>query len=140
MSWVASKSCSHEFQVVQVIEAAFCTCAAFADSEVLVTGSSDHTVRLWRLHRGNDGPSSAGGSREISTNITLSHIMRVHTEVVLCVTASRAWSAIVSGSKDGSAAFWDLNRGLYVRSIWHGEGDPSAVHLVAVNESTVRVN
>ena len=134
---VFSSSRSVKVQVVQVIEAAFCTCAAFADSEVLITGSSDHTVRLWRLHRGNDGPASAGGTRESSTIVTLSHIMRVHTERVCCVAASRAWSAVASGSKDGSAALWDLNRGLYVRSIWHGEGDPFAVHLVAINESTV---
>jgi WD40 repeat protein len=125
---------------VQVVEAAFCTCAAFADSENLVTGSSDHTVRLWRVHRGGNTvstPVSAGGNKDTSTNITLSHIMRVHTEEVLCVTASRAWSLVVSGSKDGSAALWDLNRGVYVRSIWHGEDESSAVHLASVNGSTV---
>lgn len=128
-------------QVVQVIEAAFCTCAAFADSNNLVTGSSDHTVRLWRINRGNqNGINSAGSSKDSSIWVTLSHIMRVHTEEVLCVTASRTWSVVVSGSKDGSAALWDLNRGVYVRSIWHGEGnDSSAVHLVALNESTVSV-
>jgi len=58
----------------------------------------------------------------------------VHTKAVICVTASRAWSIVASGSKDESAALWDLNRGVYVRSIWHGEGE--AVHLVAINEST----
>jgi WD40 repeat protein len=73
-------------------------------------------------------------------NVTLSHIMRVHTDEVITVAASRAWSMVVSGSKDGSAAIWDLNRGVYVRSIWHGrEGAASSkVHLVAINESTVR--
>ena len=49
----------------------------------------------------------------------------------------------MSGSKDGSAALWDLNRGTYVRSIWHGREDGDvdenmAVNMVAVNESTVR--
>jgi len=122
-----------------VIEAAFCTCAAFADSDNLVTGSSDHTVRLWRLRRGNqNGSINAISAKDGFTSITLSHILRVHTEELLCVAASRAWSVIVSGSKDGSAALWDLNRGIYVRSIWHGEGDDSsAVHLAAINESTV---
>lgn len=83
-------------------------------------------------------------------NIHLSHIMRVHTAKVLCVTASRSWSVVVSGSADGSAAIWDLNKGVYVRSIWHkDEAEPSGgagnsesermhgVHLVAINESTV---
>jgi WD40 repeat protein len=105
-------------------------CAVFADHANLVTGSSDHIVRLWRISRGSQ-------SRDGFVRLALSHIMRVHTSEVVCVTASRPWSLIVSGSKDGSAALWDLNRGVYVRSIWHGDGEDSAVHLVAVNESTV---
>lgn len=117
-----------------MIEGAFCTSAAFADSNSLVTGSSDHTVRLWKLQRASQNGNSGG----LPLSVTLSHIMRVHTEKVICVTASRAWSVVVSGSNDGSAAMWDLNRGVYVRSIWHGDaGESSAVHLVAINESTV---
>ncbi|PPQ75051.1 hypothetical protein CVT24_010464 [Panaeolus cyanescens] len=126
-----------ENRVTQVIESAYCTCAAFADAHNLVTGSSDYTVRLWKISRrgqaGAAGNAGAGG-----TKIALSHIMRVHTDEVVCVAASRAWSLVVSGSKDGSAAIWDLNKGVYVRSIWHGEdGRPeNAVNLVAINEST----
>ncbi|KAJ7579061.1 beach-domain-containing protein [Mycena floridula] len=116
-------------KVVQVVEGASCTCAAFADTDNLVTGSSDHIVRLWKLSR---------NSTSSSLNISLSHIMRVHTEQVICVTACRSWSLVVSGSDDGSAALWCLNRGMYIRSIWHEteSGETSPVHLVAVNEST----
>jgi WD40 repeat protein len=64
--------------------------------------------------------------------------MRVHRDIILCVAASRSWSVIVSGSKDGSAALWDLNRAVYMRSIWHGEHGIVGVHLAAINESTVR--
>jgi WD40 repeat protein len=64
--------------------------------------------------------------------------MRIHTDEVTCITASRTWSVAISGSKDGSAALWDLNRGVYIRSIWHDEGGgQTAVNLVAINESTV---
>lgn len=64
--------------------------------------------------------------------------MRIHTDEVTCVVASRTWSLVVSGSKDGSAALWDLNRGVYVRSIWHGTPEvPDPVDLVTINESTV---
>ena len=63
--------------------------------------------------------------------------MRAHTGTVLSVAASRSWSLAVSRSQDGSAVVWDLNRGVYVRSIYHGENPNSAVHLVAINESTV---
>ncbi|KAF8962103.1 beach-domain-containing protein [Flammula alnicola] len=122
-----------DHKVVQVVESAFCNCAAFADSSSLVTGSSDYTVRLWKVTRG----PHAHSSNVHGLRVTLSHIMRVHTDEVVCVAASRAWSLVVSGSKDGSAALWDLNRGVYVRSIWHGDGgESSAVNLVAINEST----
>ncbi|KAF8885379.1 hypothetical protein CPB84DRAFT_1837906 [Gymnopilus junonius] len=131
-SWSAELRVVVDQKVVQVVENAFCNCAAFADSTCLITGSSDYTVRLWKVSRGPHPHNAASGMR-----VTLSHIMRVHTDEVVTVAASRAWSLVVSGSKDGSAALWDLNRGVYVRSIWHGEGDESsAVNLVAVNEST----
>jgi len=120
-------------KVVQVVENAFCTCAAFADTSSLVTGSSDYTVRLWKVSRGPYPNTSTSGLR-----VTLSHIMRVHTDEIVSVATSRAWSLVVSGSRDGSAALWDLNKGVYVRSIWHGEGgESSAVSLVSINESTV---
>ncbi|KAI0261217.1 beach-domain-containing protein [Gloeopeniophorella convolvens] len=114
-------------RIVQIIEGVEYTCATFADSENLVTGSRDHIVRLWRVSRSGTGTNAL--------NITLSNMMRIHTAEILCVTASRPWSIIVSGSRDGSAAFWDLNRATYTRSIWH-EGGKAGVHLAAVNEST----
>ncbi|KAF7329558.1 hypothetical protein MKEN_00218700 [Mycena kentingensis (nom. inval.)] len=118
-------------KVIQVIEEAYCVCAAFADWACIVTGCSDFTVRLWKITRGSSSSSSG--------RLGLSHIMRIHTHDVVAVTASRPWAIALSGSKDGSAAIWDLNRGIYIRSIWHGEpGEQSAVNLVAINESTVR--
>lgn len=118
-------------QTTQVVEGVACTCATFADSENLITGSEDHIVRLWRFSRNNSGSSGL--------SISLSNMMWVHRDTILCVAASRSWSVIVSGSKDGSAALWDLNRAVYMRSIWHGEVDSNdavGVHLVAINEST----
>ncbi|KAG6889353.1 hypothetical protein C0992_005581 [Termitomyces sp. T32_za158] len=116
-----------DHKIVQVIESAFCNCAAFADSNNLITGSTDYTVRLWKMSR----------SSSAATAIVLSHIMRIHTDEVICVTASRTWSVIVSGSRDGSAALWDLNKGVYIRSVWHGDGgEPNGVNLVSINEST----
>ena len=114
-------------QVVQVIEDAFCSCASFPDPDTVVTGSTEFTVRLWRMVRGPNNP----------TRIEPTHIMRGHTAAVSSVTASRAWSLAVSGSRDGSAGFWDLNRGIYVRSVRHGHGPEAEVHLVTIHESTV---
>lgn len=59
--------------------------------------------------------------------------MRGHSDKVVCVAASRAWSLIVSGSEDGSAIIWDLNRASYVRSLWHERG----VTGCAVHETSV---
>lgn len=121
---------------MQVVESALCSCAVFADTDTLITGSTDYTVRLWKLARG------AGGSlrSDPALSVNLTHIMRGHSAPVSCVAASRAWSLVVSGSEDGSASLWDLNRGDYVRSIWHGEGPDHAIHIAAIQESTVRSN
>ena len=74
-------------------------------------------------------------------SLSLTHLLRGHNGSVLCIQASRSWSVVISGSSDGSAILWDLNRGTYVRSIWHDDGtvprESSAVRLVAINESTV---
>jgi len=52
------------------------------------------------------------------------------------VAASRAWSLVVSGSEDGYAMLWELNRAQYVRAIEH----KSPVNLVTINESTVSIH
>ncbi|KAF9067929.1 beach-domain-containing protein [Rhodocollybia butyracea] len=140
IEWTASRIGSKEMRVVvdhkvvQVIEGSFCSCAAFADSNTLVTGSSDYTVRIWMLARGVQSGSSNG---TLPLSVSPVHIMRVHTDEVVNVVACRAWSIIVSGSRDGSAALWDLNRAVYVQSIWHGDGgEMTAVSLIDINEST----
>lgn len=138
------------FQVVQTIEATFPTCAAFADQDTLVTGSDDSLVSIWRLSHAPPSMSPFVGSTTAKTrkgqepSLTLVHLLRKHSAPITCLHVSRAWSVAISGSLDGSAILWDLNRGLYIRSIWHVGGDCSiedaAVHLVAINESTVRLD
>ncbi|EKM77777.1 hypothetical protein AGABI1DRAFT_121854 [Agaricus bisporus var. burnettii JB137-S8] len=133
-----------DHKVVQVLENSSCNCATLVDSDCLVTGWGDYTVRVWKLIRRSTGGSSlnlaspAFASEKLS--ISLSHIMRIHTDEVVCVAASRTWSIIVSGSKDGSAVIWDLNRGAYVQSIWHhqrnNKSEIAPINLVAINEST----
>jgi WD40 repeat protein len=93
----------------------------FPDSETLVTGSQDSKLRIWRL------------TRQDQAQLSLLYILTGHQEPILSVVASRAWSLVVSGSEDGCAMLWELNRAQYVRKIEHG----APVHLVAINESTV---
>ncbi|KAF8749643.1 Beach protein [Rhizoctonia solani] len=65
--------------------------------------------------------------------------MQAHTDNVLCVAASKAWSIVVSGSEDethhshrGLAAVWDLKRGVHVWTVLH----ETPVSLCTVMEST----
>ncbi|KAN0082499.1 hypothetical protein V8E55_008294 [Tylopilus felleus] len=136
----------HHGVISQTIEATSPTCAAFADRDTLVTGSDDSLVRIWRLSHAPPSTSPFVASTTTKAHkgqdpsLTLVHLLRKHSAPVISLHVSRAWSVVISGSVDGSAILWDLNRGLYVRSIWHAGGNTSmedaAVHLVAINEST----
>ncbi|KAJ3575407.1 hypothetical protein NP233_g1115 [Leucocoprinus birnbaumii] len=123
-------------KLVQTIENACCTCATFVDSDHLVTGFGDYTVRQWKLQRNTSPTPGSNLSGKLSMSLT--HIMRIHTDDITCIAASKTWSVILSGSRDGSAAIWELNRGGYVRSVWHprGESGNTTINLVAINEST----
>lgn len=110
-------------KVAQVAEGAQCICATFADSEALVTGMEDSTVGIWKLTRPQ-------GER---TTLTWTHLLRGHTDKVVTVAASRAWSMIVSGSEDCTVILWDLNRAHYVRTLKHD----TSVSLVTIQDATV---
>ncbi|KAG8690949.1 hypothetical protein FRC11_007896 [Ceratobasidium sp. 423] len=104
------------------------TCAVFVDATTFLTGSTDGSINIWRIHR--------SGS---SVKLSCTRQMQAHTENVLCVAASKAWSIVVSGSEDethygqrGLAAIWDLKRGVHVWSVRH----ETAVSLCGVMEST----
>lgn len=109
-------------QLSQVVEAVFVTCCDFPDSDFVVTGLEDTTVCIWRIDR-----------RE-SVALNLSTVMRGHERPATCISTSRSWSMIVTGSKDCSAIIWDLNRGRFVRRIKHG----SEILSCAIQESSVR--
>ncbi|EJC99617.1 beach-domain-containing protein [Fomitiporia mediterranea MF3/22] len=117
-------------RVTQVVETISCICVAFVDSDRFVTGSADFMVRFWDLKR-KDGKAS----------FSKVQMLRCHTAAILCIAACKAWSLVVSGSGDGTAIIWDLNRAIYSHSIDHkiiGDdvSERSKVHLVAINEST----
>ncbi|CAE6467269.1 unnamed protein product [Rhizoctonia solani] len=104
------------------------TCAVFVDATTFLTGSTDGSVNMWRIHR--SGPTA---------KLSCTRQMQAHTENVLCVAASKAWSIVVSGSKDetnhhhkGLAAIWDLKRGVHVWSVFH----EAPVSLCTIMEST----
>lgn len=96
-----------------------------------MTGSNDCMLRLWRLTR-----------REGHTSFSQTYVLKAHSASVTCVSVCRVWSIAVSGSEDGTAVIWDLNRAMYVRTIYHqnpsdSNEEPNHVRQVAINESTV---
>ena len=56
-----------------------------------------------------------------------------HTDAVICLAASQAWSIAVSGSRDKSAIIWDLSRYVYIK---HLPDHVGPVASVAINDLT----
>ncbi|EJT97367.1 beach-domain-containing protein [Dacryopinax primogenitus] len=83
------------------------TVAEFYDNRVLVTGSDDSTVSIWRIVRGDQFALRLVGS------------MRGHHGRVNCLATSRSWAMAVTGAADGLVILWDVNRVRYVRSMAH---------------------
>ncbi|KIY47744.1 beach-domain-containing protein [Fistulina hepatica ATCC 64428] len=130
-------------KVQQVVESAYCTCATFADANLLVTGSSDYAVRLWKLARSPMGHQHAGGTASMS----VAYVMRTHMQEVVTVCASRAWSLVgyvasCSSVKlrldtiNGRPIAWlDLARHGPIRSLAFHERDYSRLGVLATGGS-----
>ncbi|MCB0173098.1 MAG: hypothetical protein KDJ97_21405 [Anaerolineae bacterium] len=64
------------------------------NGQILASGSSDHTIRLWDMHTGQ-----------------LHHILQGHRHWVLSVAFSPDGQILVSGSGDGIIKLWDVHTG-----------------------------
>ncbi|KZO92625.1 beach-domain-containing protein [Calocera viscosa TUFC12733] len=94
-------------KVVHIEEETPITVAEFYDSRILVTGSDDSNVSIWRIVRGEQSGLRLVGS------------MRGHHGRVNCIATSRSWAMAVTGAADGLVILWDVNRVRYVRSMAH---------------------
>jgi WD40 repeat protein len=61
--------------------------------DTLISGGEDHTVRVWSIDRGEN------------------ELTMKHKGAVTCMDFCGGVAQVVSGSKDKSAALWDLNTG-----------------------------
>jgi beige protein homolog 1 len=95
------------------------TCAVFADETTLITGSDDTTVCVWQVRIGK------------TFEIQLKECLRGHSGRVTTLAFSKSFSIIVSGSEDGRAIVWDLNRLKYVRQL-QGHFGPVEVTLSSI--------
>jgi WD40 repeat protein len=82
-------------------------------SNFALSGSSDHSVRLWDLRIGQ-----------------CVRVMEGHEDYVQSVSMDSACKTAVSGSTDQTVKLWDLGSGQYIETYEHGE----AVNDVTMHE------
>lgn len=77
------------------------------DGRLIVSGSDDHTVRLWDTH----------------VDISSPKILRGHSESVKSVSMSRDGRWIVSGSHDCTVRLWDTAADVITSKVLNGHSD-----------------
>jgi guanine nucleotide-binding protein subunit beta-2-like 1 protein len=107
------------------------SCVRFSpvvQSPLIVSGSWDHTVKVWSL-----------------ADFKCQHTLRGHTGYVSTVTVSPDGSLCASAGKDGVAKLWDLNRGEHLYELECGEPinelsfSPNRYWLCAATENAIRI-
>ncbi|CAO1635423.1 unnamed protein product [Sympodiomycopsis kandeliae] len=93
-------------------------CMTQAGPAVIMTGCRDGLVLLWKV----DAPNC---------ELNLESALRGHSEQVTCLASSQNWRVAVSGSDDGTAIVWDINRATMVRTL---RGHAAAVQHVAIDD------
>ncbi len=76
------------------------------DGTKIVSGSFDHTIKLWHSH-----------------SLQPIYALEGHTNLVLAVDCSPDGTRIVSGSKDGTLRLWDLAYNNCIQTIQFPQGD-----------------
>ncbi|XP_035824115.1 WD repeat and FYVE domain-containing protein 3 isoform X2 [Aplysia californica] len=95
-------------------------CAACPNDKIFITGGTSCVVNVWE-HSSKDRKA------------TLKQPLYGHTEPVTCLTASAAYSLILSGSRDRTCILWDMSRLVFVHQL---RGHVAPVAAVAINELT----
>lgn len=63
-----------------------------------------------------------------------------HSEAVTCLAASPAYNLVVSGSRDGQAIVWDVERGAFIRQLLPPARAPlPPVSALAIDDLTVSI-
>ena len=127
-------------RLILLVEGMSVVHAILAAPRVVVTVSVQGVLAVWRI--GIKG----SGTRKGDVSLTREATLRGHDTPVTTLTASSAWSIVVSGTEvsadtaakscptdrqDGKAIVWDKNRMRYIRTLETPHGEPlvfSAVH------------
>ena len=106
------------FGVAENLHPSPISCAVLADENILLTGSEDTTVCVWQVRFGK------------TFEIQLKECLRGHSEKITTLAFSKSFSIVVSGSEDGTAIVWDLNRLKYVRQLTGHVGPVEATPFI----------
>ncbi|KAF0288955.1 WD repeat and FYVE domain-containing protein 3 [Amphibalanus amphitrite] len=104
--------------VAELVYSGEVLCCVAPRPKLIVTGGTSTVVVVYEY-----------GKRRLQVKARLCG----HTEAVLSLAASTAYSLIVSGSRDGTCIVWDLFRLTYVRQL---RGHSAPVAAVAINDVT----
>jgi WD40 repeat protein len=103
--------------------------AIFVTNHLLATAAPSGVIELWRVHL------SANFYLHEGSKFSLETTLRTHELKVNEITASEAWSLLVSCSDDGTAVVWDMNRTRYLHTLRVEPREP--VLFAAINEANV---
>lgn len=128
--------CPHQGQVrtfrhlapICLISLCQITCAATSeDGRLLVLGGTDTVVSVHSMR------ISAGTE---TRRVRFVKNLCGHLGPITCLTLSRAFSVLVSGSEDRTCIVWDVNRLSYVRQLPRFLGHEAAISALAINDVT----
>ncbi|XP_024965619.1 protein SPIRRIG-like isoform X1 [Cynara cardunculus var. scolymus] len=95
--------------------------SASHDGQVLVTGSDDGLVCVWRT----SGYSGFRGPRSLQLEKALS----AHTAKITCLHICQPYMIIISGSDDRSVILWDLSSLVFIRQLPEFSSPVSAIYM-----------
>jgi eukaryotic-like serine/threonine-protein kinase len=135
-----------------------------ADGNLLVSGSADHSLKIWDLVTGklrqtlkghsapvtavalsSDGKMLVSGSEDTTLKIwdvstsTLLHTLSEHTDRVYAVALSPDGKTIASGSQDFTVKLWNAETGELIRTLSQPAGHRNAVSAVAISPDNKQV-
>ncbi|CAH0406921.1 unnamed protein product [Chilo suppressalis] len=98
-----------------------CVCPS---AKTIVTAGTSTVVTVWQYW---------ARRRKLAVKVCLYG----HEEAVTCLAASPAYNLVVSGSRDGQAIVWDVERGAFVRQLLPPHRSPSPpVSALAIDDLT----
>ncbi|KAG5439009.1 hypothetical protein PCANB_002340 [Pneumocystis canis] len=96
------------------------TCSYFIEPYTLITASNDCIIYIWSIIQGE------------TIELKQKGCLRGHSKPIISLDSSKSFSIIVSGSEDGLAIEWDLNRICYLRTL---EKSSKPIQCVSINDT-----